>query len=33
MNKKRFRVSRKKVFSCFQLGVFMHNDNGDKEKE
>ncbi len=28
-----FRVSRKNVFSCFWLGVFMHDDNGDKEKD
>jgi hypothetical protein len=28
-----FRVARKNVFFCFQLGVFTHDDNGNKEKE
>jgi len=28
-----FKVSRKNVFSYFWLEVFIHNDNGDKEKE
>jgi hypothetical protein len=27
------KVSRKNVFSCFQLRVFTHNGDGDKEKE
>jgi len=27
------RVLRKNVFSCFRLGMFMHDGDGDKEKE
>jgi hypothetical protein len=27
------KVLRKNIFSYFRLGVFMHNDDGDKEKE